>query len=116
MLTLLKKQNCVLLVPGHILGGVVQPSAPDLPSQTYSFFNLHFQYAYEFGSHGLGEIRFAVHNNLFLINLLIDVSFSVIIVLLSNDLKPFDHIIFCLGEGSPEKSCCQWILSVYPQS
>ena len=39
------------------------------------------------------------------------VSFSVIIVLLSNDLKPFDHIIFCLGEGSPEKSCCQWILS-----
>ena len=38
------------------------------------------------------------------------VSFSVIIVLLSNDLKPFDHIIFCLGEGSPEKSCCQWIL------
>ena len=42
---------------------------------------------------------------------LIAVSFSVIIVLLSNDLKPFDHIIFCLGEGSPEKSCCQWILS-----
>ena len=39
------------------------------------------------------------------------VSFSVIIVLLSNDLKPFDHIIICLGEGNPEKSCCQWILS-----
>ena len=38
------------------------------------------------------------------------VSFPVIIVLLSNDLKPFDHI-FCLGEGSPEKSCFQWILS-----
>ena len=43
--------------------------------------------------------------------LLSAVSFSVIIVLLSNDLKPFDHIIFCLGEGRPEKSCCQWILS-----